>query len=90
MTDPIKALIAAAKTVVHGFDCDDLSADGRKEMDGLIAAVAAAEARPDPAAEPSIVTRLRDVSRLNAAGDTKMALACLCDAVEALAREVRK
>ena len=48
------------------------------------------EARPDPAAEPIIIPALRKVAIINCDGDTSRALDLLCDAVEALAREVRR
>lgn len=40
------ALLAAANGVVGGFDCDDLTIDGRAQMDALVTAIAAAKETP--------------------------------------------
>jgi predicted nucleic acid-binding Zn-ribbon protein len=50
----------------------------------------ATEPKPEPAAEPSIIPALRKVATVNCGGDTSRAVTLLCDAVEALAHEVRR
>ena len=134
MSDPIKALIAAAEAVVEfKEESGYVSIESIAALRAAIAAAkAAAEARPEPArcrphcttmatdcdycrpepkppslldlhglgrdvaphvepaAEPSIIPALRKVAAINHGGDTSRAVDLLCDAVEALAREVRR
>lgn len=114
MTDPIKNLIAAAKSMVAQIDGSlwlehDTgflhSLANNQRLHELRQAIAAAEARPEPAAEPSEVMSyseamdgVQEATRLmvqRATGrefDSSVmdAVLYMRDAVEALAREVRR
>lgn len=58
MTDPIKALIEAAKRAVNAYNGNTSHHEERVAVDALAVAIAAAEARPEP--DPRGVTKLRE------------------------------
>ncbi len=88
MTDPIKSLIAAGYRATMWLDGKGLSDEGVAVLGDLrsaLDAIAAAEARPEPAAEPiEFGTAMREAERYFGEDHP------LIVALEALAREVRE
>ena len=94
MTDPIQNLIAAGYRATMWLDGKGLSDEGLAvliDLRSALNAIAAAEARPEPAAEPSTVDHWIEKALDNrSVGDWHGTTACIIKAIQALAREVRR